>query len=173
MLVNNKISKERAAWKLPTRKKELLSGSFTLKYFLSRYLRTFYYDISQDSRTPIAVDCLPGSFFLGHIDIFKKTDYFDEGTFLYYEEIIIAMKIKNLGLHNYIITEATYLHKESSSINNSLSFIKKHKILLDSKIYFWKKYRRSSQYFILALKVLFRIWTIEYLTIKLFRKNWN
>jgi GT2 family glycosyltransferase len=168
MIVNQLVSKEHSAWKLPDKTKEILNSSFILKFLGYWYLKHFLYKIKLGAPNEIKVDCLPGSFFMGKTAIFKKINYFDENTFLYYEETIIGYKVKELNLNNYIIQELNYNHFTSKSIDRLLNNIKKHKILLESRCYYWTHYRKVNKIFPAVLKLLFKIWTVEFKVITSF-----
>ena len=63
----------------------------------------------------------------------------DEGTFLYFEESIIASKAKNTELLSCILPQSTILHKSSVSIGNPNSaFSRYHRYF--SSMYMLKKY---------------------------------
>ena len=53
------------------------------------------YDMLQDI---LDVENIAGSFFIARHDIFKAIGYFDENTFLFYEEDILGEKIKEKGI---------------------------------------------------------------------------
>ena len=84
------------------------------------------------------VDCVPGSFFIIKYDDFKKVNYFDENTFLYYEEDILGKKIKNIGKKEVVLNNF-----ESLSINKSFNSIKKYKQMQKSKKYYHLTYNEE------------------------------
>jgi GT2 family glycosyltransferase len=162
MLVNGNISKEYNAWRLPDKIKEIFNSSYTFKLAGYWYIRRFYYNIDFRNSEAIKADCLAGSFFLGSTQIFKEINYLDENTFLYYEENIIGRKVKDLKKQNYLIPDISYAHKPSSTVDNIFSIKEKHKILLNSKIYFWEHYCNAGIIFINLLKIGFLIYSIEH-----------
>lgn len=75
--------------------------------------------------------------------VMNQIDYFDERTFLYQEENILAEKMRNIGYKMYYDSEVSIIHMESSTINSS-GFgknTKKRKILEDSTKIYLKNYR--------------------------------
>ena len=66
------------------------------------------------------VDCLTGSFFMGKLDTFIQLEYFDERTFLFEEERILAQKVKKAGLQNYLALSLAFHHEDSSVINKEI-----------------------------------------------------
>lgn len=86
------------------------------------------------------VDCVLGCFFCLNVSWGKKINFFDEGTFLFGEESILGFRIKNAGGKNVILTDCLANHKESTSINNTFNSRSKAKIMLNSRLYYMKKY---------------------------------
>lgn len=175
MLSNNTLKPDLSAWKLPGKMLELVNSVFFLKIPFQWCLTKYYYNISLDNQENLKVDCLPGSFFLCQVKIFSILGYFDEKTFLYYEELILANKVRRLGLQNYLIQSLTYEHYGSSTIDSVFSVHEKHKILLKSKIYYWSNYYKKDILFLTAIKILYAInsleWKILLLVRKLLKKN--
>ena len=91
------------------------------------------------------VDCVPGSFFMIKYKIFKEVNYFDENTFLYYEEDILGKKIKNLGYKVVVLNKERFTHFESVTINKNVIPYRKYKIMQQSKRYYHKTYNEECQ----------------------------
>ena len=166
MLIHGNVSRVHYAWRLPDKCKEILTSTFLLKFLGQSYLKKFYYDLPPDRMKPVKVDCLPGSFFLGKTDIFLKTGCFDEKTFLYYEETITGKNVKDLNMQNYLIPGLFYNHFQECSINTDYSYMAKHRLLVDSKLYYWKNYKNAGKLFLWLLKLLFYINVFETLIVK-------
>lgn len=82
-------------------------------------------------------DVVPGSFFLADRKKFEEVGFFDERTFLYYEENILALKLKKAGYREAIVTEESYKHLHSVTISKNIrSQMKKEKIMFDSAVVF-------------------------------------
>ena len=174
MLVKDRICSEFSAWKLPTKLKEILSSTFLLKFLGSRYLAGFYYKIVTGNDISLKVECVGGSFFLGKVDIFRKINYFDENTFLYYEETILGLKVKKINLNNYLLQELKYTHLQAHTINAVFSVSKKYRMLLDSKLYYWKTFFGGGKIFLITMKFLYLILVAEQFCIscvKIFSKR--
>lgn len=169
MIENNKISRN-TAWKLPKAMSEILSSTFCSMFLFSHYLKKYSYDFNKCKTTDMAVDCVSGSFFIGAREIFEKLDYFDEGTFLYYEESILGKKVKQANLNNYIIKNLSYNHKWSKSINAKYTTSEKFALRLDSKLYYWKKYGNKGAIFLSLLKLLHYFNTVEITIITFYKK---
>lgn len=89
------------------------------------------------------VDCVAGSFFVIRSSAFRKAGYFDEYTFLYYEEDILGFKLKRLGLKSAILNGYRFLHCEGASVNRSMNYLRKYLIMQRSRLYFHRKYKKT------------------------------
>ncbi len=98
-------------WEIPNKRK-LLESSFAF-YKMQNTKRKL--KVLEDGVAP--VDVVPGSFFLVKSDVFKEIGMFDENTFLYNEENILAIKLKRAGYKEaLLITEFYYhIHEKSNS----------------------------------------------------------
>ena len=129
-------------WRLPTVNQEIL---FNLP-FLSRYFKKKYllYDEKKYQDDISYVDVVSGCFFLVDSHFLEKCGYFDEGTFLYYEEQIFAEMVKEKGKKEIIDNRVKIIHDHSVTIDKSLKRIKKHKVLKESQRYYLKKYKNAN-----------------------------
>ncbi|MBR1817817.1 MAG: glycosyltransferase [Bacilli bacterium] len=118
------------------------------------------YDKKVLENDEVLVDCIPGSFFVIQARIFEKIGYFDENTFLYYEEDIIAKKIKKLGYQEVILSKYSFKHMEGTSVNNTLSFMKKYIAFQKSKMYYHKNYNEKSNF--IGLGILWLVTKFRY-----------
>lgn len=89
------------------------------------------------------VEWIPGAFCFISYKTFEFLGFFDECTFLYSEESFLAHKIKEYGMHSYIILNLTYLHEHSKTINSVASIRKQMKMKYDSKVLYLRKYSNS------------------------------
>ena len=156
MYVNRKPSKY-PAWKMPTLISHIIGS---LRLFEMIVLGRKSYSIEKNKEF-IKVDCLPGSFFLGSKEVFFEMGLMDENTFLYMEEDIIAHKIKKLNLHNYLIVKLHYEHLTAKTIANEITLLKMRSHLMDSRVYFHKKYLKTNKVGIWLLVFLYKLWIIE------------
>ena len=68
-------------------------------------------------------------------------ELFDKHVFLYYEEKILGQKLKKMGLKELLVTDASYVHAHSVSIDKSYNKISdKQKLLHKSKLYYYQHY---------------------------------
>lgn len=141
-------------WKLPTFIDDVLSNiNFFHKFAKKRLL----YKNEHYKNKLSKVDVVHGCFFMIRLNDFQKIQYFDEGTFLYYEENIIAKKLKENNLKTYIDNDVKVIHNLSISVDKSFNSIKKYKILKDSQKYYEKNYNKTNVFGIIILRLFYYI----------------
>lgn len=159
------------AWKLPEYSDCLLECCNVLKKIIPN--RTFY-ESGYFSKTISEVDVVPGSFFGIRAKTFKDVGGFDEDTFLYYEENIIAFKLKEKGYKNYLINTSEYIHRHSATIDKTIKSTKKKlEIAQDSRRIYVRKYLRKNNFCISFLNVVFKLGLIMFILYKKIQKNKN
>ena len=139
-------------WKLTKFKNDLLSN---INYF-HKYSRDFY-KAEEYNQKLTKVDVVSGCFFMIRKDVFEKVDFFDENTFLYYEEDILGKKLKDNGYNSYIDNNVVVTHDLSVSIDKSLNSLKKYKILKESQKYYEKEYNKLNICGIILLRITYYI----------------
>lgn len=99
-----------------------------------------------------SVEVIQGSFWAIRSDVLKKIDYLDEGTFLYYEEMILGHKLKSYGYKSGLIGVPFY-HYHAVSITKSIKKVNAWKIHLKSKCYYERTCNgvKGIKYFVLKL----------------------
>ena len=80
-----------------------------------------------------------GCFMVVNLQILSEVNWFDEGTFLYYEEDILSEKLIKKG-YKVAYTERFYVKHVHEATTSKLGE-KKKKMQLESRIYYLKKYR--------------------------------
>ncbi len=141
-------------WRLPTYFVEVLS---TINFFhrfayqLQRYPEEYY----QEKLTQVEV--ISGCFFLAKLSFFKKINYFDTHTFLYYEENILGKKAEEKGYLTVVDTSLSVEHLYSQSVDKTLNKVKKYKLLKESMFYYEETYNHIHFIKKLFLKILYRI----------------
>ena len=105
---------------------------------------------------------IPGSFLFFSKEIIQKINYLDEETFLYYEENILAQKLKRIGKVMKVITTIEYNHIHSVERNNIKIKLFHNKIYFKSMIYYEKKYNEKySKINIPIIRVLYYFRILE------------
>lgn len=142
MYNKNNIPSELSGWKERKLNSDVRDSSKLLSIF-SKTNHVERYSNDYMSKPVVYVDCVAGSFFIIKYDIFKKINYFDENTFLYFEEDIIGKKIKMLGYKNAILNNCSFIHYGSITISKTFKNIKKYTILQASKRYYHSVYNEE------------------------------
>lgn len=156
--------KENTAWKLPTYFDNLQSIFIPIRKLRSKnYLK----DIDSKEQKIKIVDVLSGDFFMIKSRIFQDVGFFDESTFLYGEEDILAFKIRNFGFMNMLLLTDTYIHLQEGTISKNItSQEKKFQYLFDSTRIYNNKYLKCN---LLQRILYFTLWHVA----KIIRKIIN
>lgn len=141
-------------WKLPTYYGEIITICNTKQRFHKNY---GLYDDNHYNDLLSKVDVVSGCFFMIRSDVLKEINYFDEGTFLYYEENILGHILKDKGYDSYILNDTYVTHNLSVSVDKSIKKIKKFKILVKSLMYYENKYNKRNIFSMAFLSVLYYI----------------
>jgi len=128
-------------WKIPTP----LQDSLLNIIYIHRYLRPKLLHYNEEYYSGVVpVEAVSGCFFCMRSDVLEKVKYFDENTFLYYEENIIAKKLQLQQYKTMIHSNISVFHNHSVTIDKSIHSIRKFKILKESQIYFHKNYNKAN-----------------------------
>lgn len=171
-ITNNIFDPNTIGWKLPSFSDVLLLNS----KFISKLINPIsykQYDI-ESNKDPLAlVDVMPGCFFIIDIDIFKELGYFDERTFLYYEENILSYKAKKRNYRFGVSLNDSYIHNHKEKDESLLKLSNKYidrKILLKSQKIYVENYLKINTFktFIYKLSIVFNLY-IELPLIHIFK----
>lgn len=117
----------------------------SIPFLYSRIEKRYrYYQAEHYQKETSLVDVVSGCFFLINGQVLKEIGYFDENVFLYYEENILASKLKKVKKKTVIANHIEVIHNHSVSIDKSLRKYKKTKALKKSQEYFTKEYLDAS-----------------------------
>lgn len=161
MIENRKKLVERSGWILPSLKQRI-------------FARTFLEDkrkpqITMDGAYRI-VDAVHGSFFIVKRSFIDNNDLFDENVFLYGEESILGIKIRNNGYHAVVDTRFVYYHNHKYQEESEEKTIKNGKIMYKSLKYLTFNYYNPNVFqkllFVIIQKTLYYIWYPLKLTIR-------
>lgn len=111
----------------------------------------------------LQVDNIAGSFFIARKDIFNKVNYFDENTFLFYEEDILGYKIKEKGYKIVSLNGLKFIHYDSQTIGKIMNIFKKQKLLFASRKYYQGKYNNINKVGLFVFDILYCIRCLELL----------
>ena len=129
-------------WKLPSIKDEIRANVPILS---RRWNKELLYGEEHYEKDISIVDVVSGCFFLVDSKALEAVKFFDEKTFLYYEENILAAKMKKKGYEEAICNKVVILHDHAKTIDKNYNSFKKYNILKDSQEYFVKEYLKASE----------------------------
>jgi len=150
-----------SAWRLPSFKDYLMLSSFIISKFFRPRLE---YKVNEFGNTGeyAKVDVVSGSFFFINAQAIQEAGFFDESTFLYCEETILAYKLKVKGYNNYLLSGVSFNHLEKGSTRN-INLLKRYIILEQSRLIYITKYLHSNIIKILIFKLMVLFGTLEFL----------
>jgi N-acetylglucosaminyl-diphospho-decaprenol L-rhamnosyltransferase len=126
-------------WKLPAIKEEIVSASL----FLSRLLgiSVLYSEEYFLTRSKCYIDVVQGSMLMVNAQVMIEKGMYDEEFFLYFEEQVLAQKLKSSNYKSILLVDQKYIHNHSVTISKSYkSMVSRKKLLLESKLLYLKKY---------------------------------
>ena len=138
-------------WKMPTPMVDAFLNLVVVHNWV-RKKKIFYKEDHYNDKVS-RVDVVSGCFFLVNTKDFKNINYLDENVFLYYEENILASKLKSIGKFEVIVNDAFIIHDHAATIDNNIKRIKKFKILKKSQYYFQTKYNHANWFEKIMLKL--------------------
>lgn len=121
-------------WQKPIPKRLNL---LTYLLYATQLYRLTTKNLKFDLNNPSKIYVAPGCCLLMKRDIFEQIGFFDEHTFLGWEEFIIAEKLFQRNLQSYFVPQSKIYHKVGKDTDRIQS-IKKIKIFLSSEAYYQK-----------------------------------
>ena len=107
------------------------------------------------------VDAVPGSFFMMKRSFYENIGGLDEGTFLYNEENILALKVKELGMVNALSIGDYYYHNHTHGSRKTLKYkLSSRKNGNQSRRYLCNKYFGKKEQLVLELVIALNYATI-------------
>lgn len=102
-----------------------------------------------------------GAFMLFDYKKFLEIGMFDEGTFLYGEELIIGEKLRNLGYDTYFCNSEVLIHEQGGSTKKKFNDLQTLKLKFESEMYYYNKYRNIKKSKIIISKKIFDFYTFK------------
>ena len=90
------------------------------------------------------VDVVSGCFFIIKSDVIQDINFLDENTFLYYEENILGKKLKDNNYNVYVSNKYSAVHNRSQTVDRSIKYVNKFKILKKSQKYYLNNYTKTN-----------------------------
>ena len=143
------------AWDIPSVNEYIFSALF----FIGKlYSKTKEYN----GNTRIAVDCVSGAFLAVDIKKFLSVDGYDERIFLYCEETMLGIKLRNAGFKTLLLTNETYVHHHAVSTQKSIpNAVKRRSLLLNSRLIVLKEYMGASKIRLCIARCCYKIALVE------------
>lgn len=162
MYYNESTPAKKSSWKSRRITDDMIVLLRILKLlFYPKFKSSFYSESEFAANDILEVDSIAGSFFIARNSAFKEVGYFDENTFLYYEEDILGRKLKEKGYKIISVNTEKFLHFESQTINKVFNSGKKQKILFSSLLYYHKQYNHANGFVIFLFGLLFLLQKTE------------
>ncbi|OIM22313.1 hypothetical protein ATX60_10120, partial [Oenococcus oeni] len=136
---NNSGEIVKSSWKFPTWLDDAINSTLLLKWILKVFRPDYQHKISSYQKYR-KVDVLAGSLFMIKAKVFEKVGFFDERTFLYDEENILAMKLKRLGYENIQMLDCYFKHSRSTTISKEKNLVDKYRYYFRSMMIYHTYY---------------------------------
>lgn len=136
----------RSSWKIRTFWLDTIHSTRLLEILFYKKLRNGEYSEKEYENEILEVEAISGAFFIIRADLLKQIGYFDENVFLFYEEDILAQKIRQSGYVTVSLNSEKFIHYESQTIGKTFSYYKKMKQLFISKMYYHNKYNHINAF---------------------------
>lgn len=114
------------------------------QYSIFHDLSPIEYESNTNRKNIRKVAIIPGAFMFAQFDILQSIGFFDEDTFLFGEERLLAAKIALSNLNNYIVLDCTYHHEHSKTINSEASYWSQRKLILHGHLTYIRKYKQNT-----------------------------
>lgn len=96
-----------SAWNVPNGRQLLQNHSKILRYKTRQY-------IDESSRGVVYADAVQGAFFMCRMNALSQTGFFDERTFMYSEEVLLAMDLRKAGYKEAVVTDCFFIHNHKT-----------------------------------------------------------
>ncbi|GEB10125.1 hypothetical protein SEQ01_03160 [Streptococcus equinus] len=142
-------------WKIPTKKYLFWSGTFLGRFILNE-VNEVYTSLTVEKDISY-VDVVPGCFFMVKANDFYQIHGFDENTFLYFEETILAKKLINIGKKEGILVNCLVEHNHMERDRQLVDWKRKlfdRECFNDSKRYYLNYISEETKFFKIAATLL-------------------
>lgn len=153
----------RSSWKYRSKFCDISNSTRITQFLLFPFFKMGEYTKKDFKNDELYVDTIAGSFFIIKTKIMQKISYFDENVFLFYEEDILASKLKKEGYKILSINNLKFIHYDSQTIGKLMNLFKKQKILFESRKYFQKNYNNANKFEIFIFSMLLYVRKFELL----------
>lgn len=144
----------RSSWKIRTFGLDVVHSTRILELLFYGILRNGEYSSKEYEKEELEVEAISGAFFIIRANVMKEIGLLDENVFLFYEEDILAHRLKEKGYKTISLNTEKFIHYESQTIGKVLSYYRKMKQMFISKMYFHKTYNKINLLQIIVFHVL-------------------
>ncbi len=158
---------QKASYEYPTYR-SLLKGLFWIQR--KKWYNQMQKNLSTENEFPeiMEVDYIRGSFMFFRAAALEKAGYFDDHTFLYFEEPIVCTRLNRKGYKVGLITDTYYIHDHmEADTNKNAKSIKRYN---ESMYYFCKEYLDISLWERFIMRVSMVYSAIEIESVELIKK---
>ena len=141
-------------WRLPKVSDEI---RLNLSSFDRLYDKKLIYDEKRYGDDLTKVDVVHGCFFMVRSDALRLIGNLYDSTFLYYEEDILAVKLRNANKKSYIDNTVEVKHVGSTTVDSNYNRIAKYKMIKNSQKYYVKQYLHANVFEMFILRFIYRI----------------
>ncbi len=146
-------------WKLTNALSDLKANIPLINRLFRKNIIDYPEEYFKDNRE---VDVIYGCFFMIKGSTLEEIGYFDDKTFLYFEEYILARKLKSRNLKGIVDTSVFVEHIHNAVIGNNISIRNKYKIYKKSQLYYEKKYNKANIFEMTIFRLFYLINLIPY-----------
>ena len=159
MLDSNNRKQFNTAFRVPEIKEYMLS----LGVLYSKFVKPFYYKgLKNETSGFKQVGSVSGSMFAMRTDSMIQYGMYDENIFLYCEEVVLGIKMKQAGQKIGLLLDKSFIHNHSVSINKSYkSQVAKRRLLNKSKLYVISHYYKCTHFQLVLAHLLDKISVAE------------
>lgn len=144
VMLDNEENIQLTAWKLPGFFRETFASLFVINHIFKLDKKS--YKANELDKDENIVEVVNGSFFMADMAAFYEIGFFDEDTFLYCEENILAYKLKLRGYKELLLNKEFYIHAHNATIGKIYKKkVDRYKLLCDSKRVYLSKYKRCGK----------------------------
>jgi GT2 family glycosyltransferase len=151
----------RSAWKKRNFLRDVANSTRITELLMYPIFKSGEYSKKNFEKNKLEVEAIAGSFFVARHEYFRDVGYFDENTFLFFEEDMLSMKLKDKGYKILSLNNLKFIHYDSQTIGKIMNTFKKQDIMFDSRKYFHKEYNKVSFFGIALIEFLRYIRKIE------------
>lgn len=143
-------------WKKTGAGKQLFLNYFDL--LLPKFCKISKYITNLDIKEPDRsrhVYWITGAFFLADATAFWQVGGFDEHTFLYCEEMILAERLLRIHKRMYYDSHMTVVHEHGQTVNKAWKVLQGITFSFESNLYYFREYRRMPRFVEMLARIHF------------------